>query len=235
MRKSKSLIESFNNAVNGIIYALRSERNLKVHFALAIIVIVISLFFDFSRTEFLTLCFTITFVLMAEMFNTAVERVVDLITEDYHPLARLAKDIAAGGVLISAINALIVGYLLFFDRLAPISHLVIFKIRNSPIHRTFIALVLVIILTVLGKAKFYRGKGTPFQGGIVSGHSALAFCIATIITIIANNILISSLVLTLAILVAESRVEGKIHSTFEVVVGALLGIIVGVLIFKILS
>ena len=85
MRKSKSLIESFNNAVNGIIYALRSERNLKVHFALAIIVIVISLFFDFSRTEFLALCFTITFVLMAEMFNTAVERVVDLITEDYHP------------------------------------------------------------------------------------------------------------------------------------------------------
>jgi len=234
MKKSRNLIDSFNNAVNGIIYTLKTERNLKVHFTIAILVIIISLFFDFSRTEFLILCLTIAFVLMAEMFNTAVERVVDLITEDYHPLARLAKDIAAGGVLISAINSLIVGYLLFFNRLEPINNLVLFKIRSSPIHRTFIAMVLVIILTVILKAKFYKGRGTPFQGGRVSGHSALAFCIATIISFLGNNILITTLGFTIAILVAESRVEGKIHSPLEVIVGALLGIIIGVLIFQVL-
>lgn len=235
MRKRKSLIDSFNNAVNGIIYSLKTERNLKIHFTTAILVILISLFFDFTRVEFLILCISIAFVLMSEMINTAVERVVDLITEDYHPLARLAKDIAAGAVLISAINSLIVGYLLFFDRLEPINNLVLFKIRNSPIHMTFIALVLVIILTVVLKARFYKGRGTPFQGGAVSGHSALAFCIATIISFIGNNILISTLVFIVAILVAESRVEGKIHSPLEVISGALLGIIVGMLIFKVLA
>ena len=235
MRKTRNLIEKFNNAVNGIIYALKTELNLKIHFVIATIVIIVSLFFDFSRIEFLILFFSIAFVLMAELINTAVERTVDLITEDFHPLARVAKDVAAGGVLISAINSLIVGYLLFFDRLTPITNLVLFKIKNSPIHKTFIALVLVIILTVGIKAKFYKGRGTPFQGGIVSGHSAVAFCIATIISFIGNNIMITTLVYIIAVLVAESRVEGKIHSLFEVFIGALLGITVGVLIFQILG
>ncbi len=56
---------------------------------------------------------TIAFVFMAEMINTAIERTIDLVTDEFHPLARIAKDIAAGGVLIAAINALVVGYLLF--------------------------------------------------------------------------------------------------------------------------
>lgn len=234
MRKSKSLIESFNNAVNGILYALRTERNLKIHFTIACIVLIISLFFDFTRVELLLLIFSIALVLMAELFNTAIERIVDLVTEDYHPLARVAKDIAAGAVLVTATNSVIVGYLLFFDRIMPFSNLVLFKIKNSPTYLTFIALVLVIILTIGLKAKFYHGRGTPFQGGTVSGHSAISFLIATIVSFLANNILINILVFIIAILVAESRIEGRIHSFFEVVTGALLGIFVGILIFKIL-
>jgi diacylglycerol kinase (ATP) len=234
MKKSKNLIESFNYAVNGIISALKTERNLKIHFAAAAIVIIISLFFDFTRTELLLLVFTITFVLMAELFNTAIERVVDLIVEDFHPLARLAKDIAAGAVLISAVNAIIVGYLLFFDRLIPFTNLVLHKIRNSPTYLTFIAIVLVILLTIFGKAIFYKGRGTPFQGGTVSGHAAISFCIATIVSFIANNMLVSSLAFILAILVGESRIEGKIHTLFEVIMGALLGTFIGILIFQVM-
>ena len=232
--KSRTLIESFNYAVSGIIYTLKTERNMRVHFIIAILVILISLFFDFSRVELL-LFFTITLVLMAEMINTAIERVVDLITEDYHPLARLAKDIAAGGVLIAAINSLVVGYLLFFGRLNPYTNLVLHKIKNSPIHLTFVALALVILLTIGIKTKFHREKGTPFQGGIVSGHAAISFCIATIIVFIANNMLVSTLSYFMAILVGESRIEGKIHSLLEVIFGALLGIIVGILIFQIIG
>lgn len=111
--KSRSLIESFNYAVSGIIYTLKTEKNMRIHFIIATIVIILSLFFDFTRLELLILFFSIALVLIAEMINTAIERTVDLITEDYHPLARLAKDIAAGGVLIAALNSLIVGYLLF--------------------------------------------------------------------------------------------------------------------------
>ena len=233
--KSKSLIESFNYAVNGIIYTLKSERNMRIHFVAAIAVIFLSLFFDFTKLELLMLFITIAFVLVAEMFNTAIERSIDLFTDEYHQLAKIAKDVAAGGVLIAAINSLVVGYLLFFDSLNPYTTLALFTLSNSSIPLTFVALALVILLTIAFKTIFFRGRGTPFQGGIVSGHAAVSFCIATTIAFIANNMLVSTLAFFMAILVGESRVEGRIHSLFEVIVGALLGIIVGVLVFQIIG
>ena len=232
--KSRSLIESFNYAVSGIIYTLKTERNMRIHFFISIVVITLSLFFDFSRGELLLLFFTISLVFITEMINTAIERTIDLITEDFHPLARIAKDVAAGGVLIAAINSIVVGYLLF-DRLNPYTNRILYKIKNSSVHLTFVAIALVILLTIGIKTIFYRGKGTPFQGGIVSGHAAVSFCIATIIAFEANNILVSTLSFFMAVLVGESRIEGKIHSLFEVISGALLGILVGILVFQIIG
>ncbi|MCF6461073.1 diacylglycerol kinase [Clostridium sp. Cult3] len=233
--KSRSLIESFNYAVSGIIYTLKTERNMRIHFFISIVVIILSLFFDFSRGELLLLFFTISLVFITEMINTAIERTIDLITEDFHPLARIAKDVAAGGVLIAAINSIVVGYLLFFDRLNPYTNRILYKIKNSSVHLTFVSIALVVLLTIGIKTKFYRGKGTPFQGGIVSGHAAVSFCIATIIAFEANNILVSTLSIFMAVLVGESRIEGKIHSLFEVISGALLGILVGILVFQIIG
>lgn len=234
MRK-RSIISSFNYAVSGIILALRTERHMRVHYGIAIFVILLSLFFDFSRTEFLLLLFAISLVIVAEMINTALERVVDLITQDYHPLARLVKDVSAGAVLVAAINSIIVGYLLFFDRLSNYSELLFVKIRRSPIHLTFVALLLVVLLTIGLKSKFYRGRGTHFQGGTVSGHAAISFAIATIVAFLAHRMLITTLGFVLAFLVAESRVEGKIHSVLEVVLGAVLGILVGIFVFQIIG
>lgn len=231
--KSRSLIDSFNYAVSGIIYALKTQRNIRIHFIIAFIVLITSLFFDFSKIEFLILLFTISLVIVSEMVNTSIEKTIDLITEDYHPLAKIAKNVAAGAVLISAINAIIVGYLLFFDRLNPYSNVILYKMKNSPIHLTFVAIVIVIILTVA--IKTFAQSGTPFKGGIVSGHSALAFCIATSISFIGKNVLLTTLAYFMALLVGESRIEGKIHSTFEVIIGAVLGILIGVLIFQIIG
>ncbi len=205
------------------------------HYVIALIVLGLSLFFDFTRLEFLILLFAISLVLTLEMINTAIEKTVDMITKDYHPLARIAKDISAGAVLIAAANALIVGYLLFFDRLNQFSEVLLFKIRRSPIHLTFISLILVVLLTIGLKAKYYRGRGTHFQGGTVSGHSAIAFCVAAIITFLVENILVVTLAFGLAFLVAESRVEGKIHSVVEVVLGGVLGILVAILAFQIIG
>lgn len=230
--KSNNIIESFNHAVTGIIIAIKTEKNLRFHYFIAIFVIVLSLFFNFTRVEFLLLFFAISLVIITEMINTAIEKSIDIFTKEYHPLAKIAKDVSAGAVLISSINSIIVGYLLFFDRLNPFANQVIFKIKNSPVHLTFIAIILVIFLTIGLKAKFYRGRGSHFQGGTVSGHSSVSFCIATIISFIGNNILITTLSYGLAILVAESRVEGKIHTLFEVVMGAILGTLVGVIIFQ---
>lgn len=233
--KRRSIIESFNYAVSGIIIALKTEKNMRIHYLIALSVILLSLFFDFSRTEFLLLLFAISLVVVAEMVNTALERVVDLITEEYHPLARLVKDVAAGAVLIAAINSMVVGYLLFFDRLSSYTDLLLFKIRRSDIHLTFVALLIVVLLTIGLKAKFYKGRGTHFQGGTVSGHAAISFCIATIISFIAENMLVTTLTFSLAILVGESRIEGRIHTFIEVLLGALLGVTIGVLVFQIIG
>lgn len=230
----RDIIASFNNAVNGIILTIKSEQNMVIHYIIAISVIALSLFFDFSRTEFLILLFSTSLVIVLEMINTAIEKTIDMITKDYHPFARLAKDIAAGAVLVSAINAMVVGYLLFFDRLNLFGDVILFKIQNSPIHMTFVALILVVLITIGLKAKYYKGRGTHFQGGVVSGHSAVAFCVATIVAFLAEHMLVSTLTFGLALLVGESRIEGKIHSKMEVILGAILGILVGIIIFKVI-
>ncbi len=233
--KKRSVIRSFNHAVSGIILALKTEKHMRIHYVIALCVILLSLFFDFTKIEFLILLFAISLVIVAEMINTALERVVDMITEDYHPLARLVKDVSAGAVLIAAINSIVVGYLLFFNRLSNYSGLLVTRIRNSPVHLTFVALLLVVLLTIGLKSKFYRGRGSHFQGGTVSGHAAVSFTIATIVAFLAHEILVTTLAFILAILVAESRVEGKIHSVFEVVLGGILGILVGILVFQIIG
>lgn len=227
------IIKSFNYAVEGIIYTLKKERNMKIHFFIAFLVLISSLFFNFDRIEFLMLFFTISLVMVAEMMNTAIEKVIDLYTDEFHPLAKISKDVAAGAVLIASVNALIVAYLLFFDRVNPIAGMLINRIKNSPIHLTAISLLLVIILTIYAKTKSYTG--TPFFGGIISGHAAVGFTIATSITFLTEDALVTTLSYSIALLVAESRVELKIHSVKEVIIGAILGTFITILVFQIIG
>lgn len=233
--KVRNIIDSFNYAVSGIITAIKTEKSMRLHYIIAVVVLLCSLFFDFNRTEFLLLLFAVSLVVITEMINTAIERTIDLITKEFHPLARLVKDVAAGAVLIAAINSLIVGYLLFFERLSTFSELIIFKIKRSDIHLTFVALILVTLLTIGLKARYSKGKGTHFQGGAVSGHSAIAFCIATIISFQVENMLVTTMAYLLALLVAESRVEGQIHSLSEVIIGGVMGTLVGFIVFRLIG
>lgn len=228
--KVRKLIDSFNYAVSGIIFALKTQRNMRIHFISATLILFLSLFLNFTRLELILLFFTISLVIIAEMINTAIEKAIDLFTKEYHPLAKISKNVAAGAVLIAAVNAIIVAYLLFFDRVNPFAEKIIYKIRNSNIHLAFISIILVIILTIAAKTK--TNTGTPFKGGTISGHSALAFSLATAIMFISKNFLLGSLGFLIALLVAESRIENKIHTLIEVFAGALLGILITVLIFK---
>lgn len=232
--RRRSIIDSFNHAVNGIIVSIKTERNMLIHYLMAIGILIVSLFFSFTRTEFLLLLFATTLVVVMELINTAIEKTIDMITEEYHPTAKIVKDIAAGAVLISAINALMVGYLLFFDRLSNFTLRAIFKLKKSPIHLTFVALILVTLFTIGLKALTYRGWGTHFQGGAVSGHSAVAFCISTIIGLLSEHAMVLTMSFALAVLVAVSRIEGKIHSPVETVLGGILGTLIGVLTFQLM-
>ena len=112
-RRPPSIFESFNYAIEGIIHVLRTQRNMRIHFGAAVAVLVAALAFDVSRLELIALLIAIAFVLIAEMINTAVEAAVDVASTSFDPMAKLAKDIGAGAVLIAAINAIAVGYLVF--------------------------------------------------------------------------------------------------------------------------
>lgn len=227
----KKLLDSFNYAIEGIINAVRSQRNMRIHMAAALIVLTACFFYDLSKIELLIVIMTISMVIAAELINTAIEFAIDATTNYYHPLAKHAKNAAAGGVLVTAINAVVVGYIVFSDKLKNISFIVIAKVKNSNPYGIFIILVIVCISTLIAKAFFE--EGTPLKGGMPSGHSAVAFSIATTITLVTKEPLTIILSYLLAFIVAQSRVDSEIHSIWEVVCGAAFGMLLTIILFKI--
>ena len=111
------LVRSFGYAFAGIARLVRQQRNAQIHVGLTLLILGISLAWGLSRLEWLVLVLTISLVLSMEAINTAVEAVVDLASPQFHPLAKLAKDVAAGGVLIAAIGAVVIALLLYGERL----------------------------------------------------------------------------------------------------------------------
>jgi diacylglycerol kinase (ATP) len=118
--RADSLAASFRYAFAGLGYLLWTQRNAKIHSALGLAAIALGFILGLDRFEWLVLTLTIAIVLAAEGINTALEAVVDLASPDYHPLAKIAKDVGAGTVLLTAIAAVIVGLLLFLPRLLPL-------------------------------------------------------------------------------------------------------------------
>ncbi len=109
----KKLINSFKYAIEGIISSFKTERNMKIHVLAMIVVIALGLFFKLNKVEWCFIIIAIASVISAELFNTAIETVVDMVSPERNPKAKLAKDIAAGAVLVVAIGATIIGFIIF--------------------------------------------------------------------------------------------------------------------------
>jgi len=236
VRRAPTVIDSFNYAAEGIIHVLRTQRNMRIHFAIAVVVIIAALVVNVTKLELIALCISITFVLISEMLNTAVEAAIDIATTSFDPMAKLAKDIAAGAVLIASINALIVGYFVFSGKVADRSSHLLDRLRQAPAEITIVALVLTVFIVIATKA--YTGRGTPLRGGLPSGHAALAFSGWMAITYITggdHRFVVSSVALILAFLVAQTRVESGIHSTLEVTYGGLVGALATLCVFQLFS
>jgi diacylglycerol kinase (ATP) len=233
-RRAPSILESFNFAFEGIIHVLRTQRNMRIHFAIAVLVLIAALAVGVEKLELIVLMLAIAFVLITEMVNTAVEGAVDVATTSFDPMAKLAKDIAAGAVLIASTVAVAVGYLVFADRIATRSSRLLDRLSNAPAELTLIALVLTTLIVLATKA--LTGRGTPLRGGLPSGHAAVAFAGWMAITLAleesGRRFLVSSLALIMALLVAQTRVESGVHTSLEVVYGAVLGALVTLAVFQ---
>ncbi len=230
-----SVMESFNFAIEGVIHVLRTQRNMRLHFAAAVAVIVVAVAVGVSKLELSVLLISIAFVLVAEMINTAVEGAIDAATTSFDPMAKLAKDIAAGAVLISSVNAVAVGYLVFAGKAADKTADVLDRVRSAPAQITLVALVLTVIIVIATKA--WTGRGTPLRGGLPSGHAAVAFAgwmAATYIVNDSHRFVVSALTFIMALLVAQTRVESGVHSALEVAYGGALGALVTLSVFQLL-
>lgn len=234
-RRMPRILQSFNWAFEGVIHVLRSERNMRIHFAVATAVLILAFSYGVTKLELMALLIAISFVLIAEMVNTAIEATIDLATTSFDPRAKVAKDIVAGAVLIASVNAVVIGYLVFSDRLAQPSTRLVERLREAPSNLTAIALIVIILIVIASKALTRRG--TPLSGGLPSGHAALAFGGFTAITFIVEEqrVVVGFVALIMALLVAQTRVEAGIHTTTEVVLGAVIGTLVTMILFQVLA
>lgn len=115
--KNKKLINSFKYAFKGILSAFTTERNMKIHFSIMFLVIILGIFLKISLGEWLICIGWFALVIGGEMFNTAIEQVVDIAMPKKDPRAKLAKDVSAGGVLVFAIGSAIVGLIIFLPKI----------------------------------------------------------------------------------------------------------------------
>ena len=231
---NSNFIDAIKNALNGLIYAITTQSNIKKQLVIAVAVMILSLFFDFTTCEFLCLVFAVVLVMFAEMMNTAVETLVDLYTDLYHPKAKIAKDVGAGAVLLMSINSVIVAYFLFLRNtdISKFGESIFFNIIKSPKDLAFVGIVLTAII-ILGIIAYARSKKEIDNKKIFipSGQSAIAGAILAAIGANTKNLLIFILSLILAVMVLENRIKKKKKSFAEVIFGTCMGILIVLLVY----
>lgn len=227
--KPETWLETLNCAVEGILHATRTQRHMRWHTLACLAVLVLAPRLPITPSEFALLCLAAAMVIVAELANTAVESTVDLACPDYHPLARAAKDVAAGAVLVAAFAAAAVGWVVLYPKLAPrAAEMLAVVDRREPV-RIAAALLAVLVLVIL--AKTWVGRGRPFRGGFPSGHAAVAFAVATVLALRTQDPTAAVLGVLLALMVGHSRLLNRIHTHGEVATGAALGALVAAILF----
>ena len=236
IEKSKNVITSFKYAFQGVFSAIKTERNLKIHISIMILVIIAGIFFKISKMEWIICIILFGLVIGGEMLNSAIETVVDIAMPEINPKAKFAKDVAAGAVVLAACNALVVGYFIFFNKenIKAISDSIFNNMVKSPTHLAFVAILLVIIAVIAIKASCSRKKqrGELIKEGFVpSGQTAIAFAALTAIWINSRDIITFSLALVLSVLIAGNRLYNNARTKAEVAFGACMGILIVILVY----
>lgn len=226
---NKHLGESFYHAFEGLSHAIWTQRHVRVQLILVALALTLSYVMRIDTVHLLFVLSAIAAVMMAELFNTAIEVVVNMITEAYHPLAKIAKDVAAAGVLIASMYAFLVGVTVFVP-VADISKWLSqenFQQVPQPDLAVIILLAIAVVSIIIPIFKVRVGHGSLLRGGAVSAHSAVAFLLFAAIAVKSKfDPLVSIPAFVLALLVAQSRVEGKIHTVAEVLWGATVALVV---------
>jgi diacylglycerol kinase (ATP) len=229
---------SFVHAYDGLVAVVRTQRNMRVHVLVAVFVLAAAALLGLQPVELAIVVLTIVVVFATEMLNTALEFAVDLKTREFHPLARLAKDVSAAAVFVSSIGAVVVGFLVAGDELLALRATLLDAFRPWAGALAIGALGLAFLLTVVLKA--FPASGGVLAGARPSGHAAVGFAAWVAASFVAAEgpargaALVSVLVLLLALLVCQSRLESGVRTLRDVIAGAVLGTLVSAAAFVLL-
>lgn len=234
--RNKNLVESFAHAFEGLAHVMWTQPHVRIQLFIVVLVLMLSYVMKLQTLQVLFVLSAVAMVLIAELFNTALEVVVNLITDRYHPLAKIAKDVAAAGVLIASIYSLLVGGAIFLS-----SHKFLDFMINAhsqklvdphPIIVLLMGFTVISIVVALGKIR--AGHSNILRGGAISGHAAVAFMLFALISVQCQfKPIICVMAFFLAFLVAQSRVEGHIHTLAQVIWGATLALAIVALLMLI--
>lgn len=233
---------SFRHAIDGVLDAYRSQRHMRVHFVFMVLNAILALVYKLDAVEVALVFVAMSLVVFAEMINTVIEATLNMVTETYHPIARFVKDVSAGAVLVTALNALVCAVCVYFNPSR------IQRVRSVWLQNEYVddsamlralAMSLVLTVVIVTAIKVGRPQESVLQGGRLSGHTAVAFTCATCLYfLIADSQYVWLAVLLaggIATIVAQLRVHEPHHRVRAVIYGALLGIAVPVLVFTLLA
>lgn len=228
--KNKNFITALHHSVDGIIKAFKTERNLRIDYLCAACVLLAGVVLGLNKTEFVCLCLTVGFVIFSEMMNSVAEYIVDLVTDKYDDRAKAAKDIAAGGVLISSSISVIVAYFLFADKLKNATTNVISTIFSSNANILLTIIFMIVVLIVILKGLFGRGEEYAHSGP--SLKIALAFGLTTYACIITRSFLVGAVCGILSLMIFGMKVKNTKARTINMIYSALLGIIIVLFVYQ---
>ncbi|WP_028775344.1 diacylglycerol kinase [Shimazuella kribbensis] len=219
------LLKSFRYAIEGLKYAVVTQRNMRIHFITALVVLLLSLCLSLSKLEILLLFVSITLVLFAELINTSIEAVVDMVTEEFHPLAKIAKDVAAGAVFLTTGLAFIVGTSIFFPYLRFIQK----SIAEHSLYPPTIGLTAIVLFSFFATLLLKVWISRYWKDWEPSLIMSLTFCVATLIILVIWQLPISILVLFLTGIAVQSRIKENMNNYRSLCLGAMLGIVIAFL------
>jgi diacylglycerol kinase (ATP) len=231
IRNLKRWNGSANNAVEGILAVLKRERHLRFHLFSVFFILLLSFILGLDRIELIIIILVSLPVIVFEMFNSAIESIVDLVTRQKNPLAGMVKDIAAGAVLVSAVAALVVGFLIFYPHLARVFREG-FMIARHPVQDIgALSIIMVSILIVSLKS---ISRGTGFLSKVFpSGRAAFSFSIFITLAYSISNLLVLCVGFLVATLLSMSRMKGGKHKFVDILTGAVIGALTSFVLFGI--
>lgn len=228
--KNKNFVTALHHSIDGIIRAFKTERNLRIDYFCAVCVLLAGIVLGLNKTEFVCLCLTVGFVIFSEMINSVAEYIVDLVTDKYDDRAKAAKDIAAGGVLISSSISVIVAYFLFADKLQNATTSVLNAIISSNTNILFTIIFMIVVLIIILKGIF--GKGEEYAHSGPSLRIALAFGLTTYACIITRSFLVGIVCGILSLMIFGMKVTRTKARKINMVYSALLGIIIVLFVYQ---